>query len=215
MQIESCSKESSHGRGFTLLELMVTVSIVAALAAITSTAVPGIRERSHRAVCAGNIRQQVGAMIALASDNNNQFYWPASSSGDDSCPEHLYPDYIESLDVFVCPSTHNHVRDRVHPLTKKNPDLQNNATNAGDYYGHSYEYFGMNSKGVKGPLQHNARPERTVLVLDGDDYGVNNFPDKENNHGEDGWNWGFADGHVEWVSREDTNEKLRMSTFYK
>ncbi len=37
-----------------------------------------------------------------------------------------------------------------------------------------------------------------MIVLDADDIGVNNCPDPENNHGDKGWNWGFADGHGEW-----------------
>lgn len=194
---------------------MVTVAIVATLAAIVATIMPNIRENANRSICAGNIKQQLAAMIAYANDHNNRHFWPANSGGDDSAPAHLYPEYINSLDVFVCPSTQNMVRDRVHPLTKKNPDLQNNARNGGKYYGHSYEYFAYNSRGLKSPLQNGAILGRVVLILDGDDYGTNNYPDKENNHGEDGWNWGFADGHVEWVSREKTQEKLSMNVFYQ
>ncbi len=49
-------------------------------------------------------------------------------------------------------------------------------------------------------------PTRTWLTLDGDNNSAsnplkiyNNYPDKNDNHGETGANANFADGHVEWV----------------
>jgi prepilin-type processing-associated H-X9-DG protein len=36
----------------------------------------------------------------------------------------------------------------------------------------------------------------------------NNRPDAPNNHGAKGWNWGFADGHAEWVKNVQTYQKL-------
>lgn len=49
---------------------------------------------------------------------------------------------------------------------------------------------------------------QTVLVVDADS---KNCPNPTSNHGSDGWNWGFADGHAEWVSRERTNDKFTAS----
>lgn len=40
------------------------------------------------------------------------------------------------------------------------------------------------------------RPHETILLIDGDDVGLGNAPDKRNNHGEVGLNIGFLDGHV-------------------
>lgn len=36
----------------------------------------------------------------------------------------------------------------------------------------------------------------------------NNRPDPSNNHGAQGWSWGFADGHAEWVTAAKTYQKL-------
>ncbi len=83
MQTESCQRHARHRGGFTLVELMVTVAIIATLASVTAVLVPGVRERSHRTVCAGNIRQQVAAMGSYASDHNNRMFWPSTGSGDE------------------------------------------------------------------------------------------------------------------------------------
>ena len=55
-------------------------------------------------------------------------------------------------------------------------------------------------------------PTRIVIVLDADDVFTgnpnNNCPDPVNNHGIKGWNWGFADGHAEWVTRQKTSHMI-------
>lgn len=59
-------------RGFTLVELLVTVAIVALLAALI---IPGMQRAmavTHRARCQGNLRQIGAAMFAYASDNDNR-----------------------------------------------------------------------------------------------------------------------------------------------
>jgi prepilin-type N-terminal cleavage/methylation domain-containing protein/prepilin-type processing-associated H-X9-DG protein len=50
-------------------------------------------------------------------------------------------------------------------------------------------------------------PSRTWLTLDGDDNFnpaniYNNYPDKNDNHGADGANANFCDGHAEWVKEK-------------
>jgi prepilin-type N-terminal cleavage/methylation domain-containing protein len=90
---------------------------------------------------------------------------------------------------------------------------------------HSYEFFGFFQRDPisgaplpdypnpgyirKSPKTVMVGPTKVVIMLDADDpftddNGVarninNNCPDPENNHGKAGWNWGFADGHAEWV----------------
>jgi hypothetical protein len=90
--------------------------------------------------------------------------------------------------------------------------------------GTSYEFFGLfeinPDTGLpaqtgevlrKSPRTVLKRPTAIVIVLDADDVlpapypaNYNNCPDPENNHGAKGWNWGFADGHAEWVTGNKT-----------
>ncbi len=88
-------------------------------------------------------------------------------------------------------------------------------------YGHSYEFFGKFERApyndvYKSPAT--VQPigaTKVVIMLDADDNlpapypaNRNNRPDAMNNHGKKGWNWGFADGHSEWVKDVQTYQKL-------
>lgn len=221
----SAKSRFSNKGGFTLTELLVTITIVAVLAAISFTVAPNIKASAHKAVCASNIRSQLVGFRAYASDNQDKYYWPAANAGADNAPQFLYPEYVSNVDAFVCPATKNRVRlNAVNRFTGKLIDLGNNAVNAEDSSGgHSYEYFGFYSipnsevpEGASGNLFYKRKKpnhpfreaHETILVVDGDDYGINNFPDAKNNHGESGWNWGFADGHVRWITASETNAML-------
>jgi prepilin-type processing-associated H-X9-DG protein len=57
----------------------------------------------------------------------------------------------------------------------------------------------------KNPETVQLGPTRVVIVLDADDSFTpgspnNNCPEAVNNRGARGRNWGFADGHAEWVT---------------
>lgn len=70
-------------------------------------------------------------------------------------------------------------------------------------YRHQYDAFGQNGV-IPGPSQ-------ILLILDGDEPpGRQNFPDKNNNHGDKGGNMLFCDGHAVWIptSRYDYTYEL-------
>jgi prepilin-type N-terminal cleavage/methylation domain-containing protein/prepilin-type processing-associated H-X9-DG protein len=65
-------------RGFTLVELLVVVSIIAVLTALLLPAVQSARESSRRAICQNNIRQ-IG--VALQSYESHKRFLPALYNG--------------------------------------------------------------------------------------------------------------------------------------
>jgi prepilin-type N-terminal cleavage/methylation domain-containing protein len=100
---------------------------------------------------------------------------------------------------------------------------------------HSYEFFGYFQRNPitgaalpdypntgyirRSPKTVMVGPTRIMIVLDADDIfndpvtGAalnpnNNCPDPINNHGAAGWNWGFADGHAEWVTCKKTSHMI-------
>ena len=222
---------------FTLIELLTVIAIIGILAAILIPVTASVRERANRVSCQSNIRQQLMAMYLFAEDHPGgrgtppqrvldvsttpeAGFWWVTGGTHDNAPLSLYPDYVEDLELFICPSTQNRIRYEL-VMNGRYRDLADHANGREDSRGgHSYEYFGTytqqhpeyGSTGVtKTPETIQGLETHTVLILDADDGpDLNNCPEPENNHGEDGWNWGMADGSVKWVTRAQTNQALRL-----
>lgn len=202
---------------FTLIEVLVVVAIIALLVAILLPSLSRSRDLARRMACASNERQicVAGNMYANSMHPRGAFIPFSGTQGDDSLLG-LYPRYLKQLNIAVCPNTMNVVR--------KPSDLLNNADSAQDADGgHSYEmrnwmWRGYTFQGVTikpdmvyeggAWVEHDPvkstknvkRPSQVCLIMDADDApGVNNWPDRENNHGAEGVNVGYCDGHASWT----------------
>jgi len=117
-------------RGFTLVELLVVMAIIALLAGLV---LPGLRraqERAKQAVCANNLRQIGQAFLMYASDNDSLLPgWFVGSAGDKDwrggspapyigkCWHSILINtgYIKDVDILICPKddfTQNPIRCR-------------------------------------------------------------------------------------------------------
>jgi prepilin-type N-terminal cleavage/methylation domain-containing protein/prepilin-type processing-associated H-X9-DG protein len=229
-QADVASRPLSSNAAFTLIELLVVIAIIAILAAMLLPALSRAKEKAHRIGCFNNERQVMISAI-LYSEEWPEYYYYTVDAGDDRAPLSYYPRLIPSVKTFVCPSTGNQVRTDNADRSGNLPDLavtcHGDRPSATYKYGTSYEFFGYYQKDpntgdwATATVRDVRKNPKTVMkpgavyvviILDADDGFTgnprNNRPDPINNHGEKGWNWGFADGHAEWVKNTLTYEKL-------
>lgn len=93
-------------QGFTLVEILVVIAIVALLAGLLFPVFSNARESGRIATCASNLKQ-IGTAIALYANDNRERY-PLIVNDQNSlngCTwvDAIYP-YAKSTQVFSCPS---------------------------------------------------------------------------------------------------------------
>ena len=104
---------SAHKRGFTLIEMLVTIGVIAVLAAITIPQLSRMKAQSVSAKCSGQLRQIGIAINLYAGDHQLRLpvMVPARESLDDFDPD-LPPmdvalaEYLSDEAVFHCPGDH-------------------------------------------------------------------------------------------------------------
>lgn len=180
-----CTAEGRRGggvgavrRGFTLLDVLVTISVIAVLVALVMPSLAGIREATRKVVCSSNQRQ-IGIGVALYADDYRGALPPsvfaAKGKHDPSArPANMMTlrrqgmapgwdgigflyssDYLPASGVFYCPS---HIGE--HPL----PRYAGNYGMASAAVVGNFHYRGTSNDGVAVLA---ALPQDLALLADG------------------------------------------------
>lgn len=100
-------------KAFTLLELLITIGILATLLAILLPTVSRAREQAKQISCMSNMRQITMAFLEYTNDSRGRFLPPdssiaqaglASSTDQSEVIPALYRGYAHASRVFHCPS---------------------------------------------------------------------------------------------------------------
>lgn len=187
-------------RGFTLIEVLVAVSVVGVLAAILMTSLNKGRESSMRSKSIANVRSATMAVLLYAADNNNNL--PDKNSDSDPWPQYraMGTTFISSklidpylpwksdswYDPFVAYETKqaNEVKDSAGYLWRGRLHYNQGLTGAQVTY--------AKNRGLPIALDSIARPSEAYLFANLDGAGRGGYPS--------GYaTVGFADGSVRLV----------------
>lgn len=89
--------------GFTLVEVLIVIAIIAILAAMLLPALAGARERARRTTCLNNLKQIMTAYEMYADDFFETY--PVDETALFSGTNSIYPNFIKTPQTFWCPST--------------------------------------------------------------------------------------------------------------
>ncbi len=161
--------------GFTLMELLVVLAIIAILASLLLPAVAKGKARSQRIVCINNLKQMGVASQMYSQDDLRGCLSGSIKSNSwegllDDDLNWVYPKYLTTLKIFICPSTQNYIRTNEHFYTPPRDgqprwrldDLQYYGYDKLFYPGHSYEVFGYWRTSVDGKRYSVDEPSREL-----------------------------------------------------
>ena len=180
--------DSDEKVGFTLVELLVVIGIIAVLIAILLPALNKARESSNRTACASNLRTLGQAMMMYAQENRDRLPNSTQPTGLGSSPDALVAlnrDFVKSPKVFHCPSDTDPIPDSI---VTDDYVLPNSARV-------SYDFYSVWWDPANGPRLVKIKDAPLAWDIDAG----SSTPISDQNHGTKGGNVVFSDGHAAWT----------------
>ena len=208
-----CDKRLVRAAGFTLVEVLTVLSVMAVLASILFAVFSRVREKAHSATCQNNLRQIAMAMQQYVQDSNGRYPTISDPSGN-TWANYILP-YTKNVKVFECPTISKPLPPYVDPLGtlylvyrynggrlhQLDPAaIVGKSEAAADLSSHTSTIFLNVCDPPPETEEENTWEEiqascgRHVVV--GHDV----------RHHSGGTNWSFLDGHVKWLTPEQLAE---------
>lgn len=199
-------RRSPRPHAFTLIEILVVVSIIAILASLLFSALGNVKKTTRVSACANNLKQIAHALTHFRTDNSRFFGLNSGSGSNTMSP--LF-DYIDNFDMLTCPATGNFLDiDRDDPAAAA---TKLDATPPTDILveGKSYESAGKFSGGSV-ITTHTIRgfEADTWFVWENDNPDVDQELSNRDNHGALGGNALNGNLAVVWVTGAEWNAKV-------
>ena len=202
-------------RAFTLLELMIVITIIAVLASLTMTVVGQARGLAETRTCQSNLRQMQFASLTYAQENRGYFvavYWRKANGGKD-IPWRSNTIFLNYLtDGRVTDGQGNNVlRKALCPTVRKSKKdaLNSSITWLELSYGYNTQQPDTNKLGNIGPTTRDLGVGKRITFIDGLDWEITNSDEINNNfltvplpEGK------FAQGTVAFRHRKNANYAL-------
>jgi prepilin-type N-terminal cleavage/methylation domain-containing protein/prepilin-type processing-associated H-X9-DG protein len=185
-------------RGFTLVELLVVIGIIALLSGILIATLSRIQQKSRLTACLSNLRQLGAALVLYTQENRG--YLPNGNppqtwedyAGSNRVMVHFAVTNVRAPKAFYCPADHDPPPGKIITADPKLPDSARI----------SYDFYSLYWAPEYGPLLVKLRGQAPLAWdLDG-----GNTSGLLMNH-KGGGNVVFADGHAEWQALKLWDDK--------
>ena len=119
-------RPAEGSRGFTLVELLTVIAIIAVLSAILLPVLASARRKARQSSCMSNMKAILQGLLIYREDNrvHPDALYGISYDGVTLQPR-LYPNYVKDQSVFTCPespvkrSSPPQLADAVNPITSQ------------------------------------------------------------------------------------------------
>jgi prepilin-type N-terminal cleavage/methylation domain-containing protein len=199
----------NHRRGFTIIELLVVIGIVALLAAISLPVYTSAIQHAHCSTCASNMHGLGIAFISYAYDN--QGLLPGRVTTGDRWPTLLMPYIGNDARIYVDPG--DPVATQI-PLSQ----LVSNTVNNSSFIFNGFNDMGAHDNPNIQVSLFNVPASGSLILLGQQNPGGNNFYMDVNDGDQNnvlakqayfgGSNYVFADGSLRYLRSTDYNDNM-------